>query len=107
MLLRHGKGAGGILISAEREVEGAVGAVRYGPSPSEGASLGFRRSLFVVRDIRAGEMLTRDNVRAIRPGAGLEPRHLDRLLGRPAKVDLPRGTPLTWEVVEGASPAEG
>jgi len=52
-----------------------------------------------VRDVKAGEVLTADNVRAIRPGHGLPTRHLDEVLGRAVKADVPRGTALTWEIL--------
>ena len=70
------------MVEAVREAEAALGTVRYGPSHREKASLAFRRSLFVVADVAAGETFTEDNVRAIRPGDGLAPRHLDAVLGR-------------------------
>jgi N-acetylneuraminate synthase len=83
-----------------RSVEAMLGSLRYGPSERERASLAFRRSLFAVRDVRAGEPFTDDNVRAIRPGDGLPPKELGRILGRNAAADVERGTPLTWELVE-------
>lgn len=67
--------------------------------PVEAESRGFRRSLYAVSDIAVGEPLSRANVRAIRPGYGLAPRHLGALLGRPARVAIARGTPLAWELV--------
>lgn len=67
--------------------------------PVEAESRGFRRSLYAVADIAVGEPLSRANVRAIRPGFGLAPRHLGALLGRPARVAIARGTPLAWELV--------
>ncbi len=67
--------------------------------PVEAESRGFRRSLYAVADIAVGEPLSRANVRAIRPGYGLAPRHLGELLGRPARVAIARGTPLAWELV--------
>jgi N-acetylneuraminate synthase len=87
------------LVRAVREAEAAVGRVRYGPSESERSSLAFRRSLFAVRDVRAGERFTEQNVRAIRPGHGLPPKELGTVLGRPAAKDVERGTPLSWELV--------
>ena len=87
------------LVRSVREAESALGAVRYGPAEREAASLAFRRSLFVVADVAEGEELTADNVRAIRPGDGLAPRHLDEVLGRRATRALSRGTPLVWELV--------
>ena len=56
-------------------------------------------SLFVVEDVRAGELFTTANVRSIRPADGLHTRHLEAVLGRRAAVDVPRGTPLTWDLV--------
>jgi N-acetylneuraminate synthase len=89
----------GAMVAAVREAEATLGDVRIGPSEREKASLAFRRSLFVVQDVAVGEALTRDNVRAIRPGHGLAPKHLDAVLGRPAATAIPRGTPLTWDLV--------
>lgn len=77
----------------------ALGAVRYGPSEAEKPSLTFRRSLYVVRDMRAGEAFTPDNLRAIRPGFGLPPGALDMLLGKRVARDVKRGTPATWSLL--------
>jgi N-acetylneuraminate synthase len=77
----------------------ALGRVSYGPTEAETPSLQFRRSLYVVADLKAGDALTADNVRAIRPGLGLAPKHLEQVLGRRAAVDIRRGTPLRWEIV--------
>lgn len=77
----------------------AMGEVSYGPSEAEKKSLVFRRSLFAVRDIEAGEVLTADSVRIIRPGTGLPPKELDKVLGRPARVRIARGTPLSWDLI--------
>ncbi len=77
----------------------ALGRVSYGPTEPEKKSLQFRRSLYVVKDLKAGEVLTRDNVRAIRPGFGLPPKHLDEVLGKTVKRDVKRGTALGWELV--------
>lgn len=66
---------------------------------AEDGSRRFRRSLYAVADIAPGKPLTRDNVRSIRPGFGLAPRELPALLGRTAKVAIPRGTPLAWELI--------
>ncbi|MFN9720162.1 MAG: pseudaminic acid synthase, partial [Planctomycetota bacterium] len=84
------------MVSAVRIAEKAVGAVTYGVGPSEVKSRAFRRSLFVVQDVRKGETFTEDNVRSIRPGHGMHPRHLPDVLGRIARHDISRGTPLTW-----------
>lgn len=87
------------LVRAIRETEAAAGPARYGPTEHERESLVFRRSLFVVADVAAGEPLTRDNVRAIRPGYGLAPKHLPDVLGRTAARDLRRGTPIDWDML--------
>jgi N-acetylneuraminate synthase len=88
------------LVRDVRDAERALGRIRYGPSESEGASLVFRRSLFVVQDVAAGEEFTDDNVRSIRPANGLPPKVLDRVLGRHAATHVERGTPLTWDLVD-------
>ncbi|HLF07228.1 MAG TPA: pseudaminic acid synthase [Thermoplasmata archaeon] len=85
------------MVDAIRVTEAAMGKVRYGPTLTEGASLGFRRSLFVVSDIAEGEYFTELNVRSIRPAGGLHPRELTSVIGRRAAMTIKRGTPLTWE----------
>lgn len=77
----------------------AVGTVAYGPTAQERPSLVHRRSLYVTRDLKAGDCLTLENVRAIRPGKGLAPKHLDALLGRQIRCDVPRGTPCSWDML--------
>lgn len=74
----------------------ALGAVRYGPTEAEKGSLQFRRSLYIVQDLKAGDALTRENVRAIRPGYGLPTKHLEQVLGKRVKQDVKRGTALDW-----------
>jgi len=87
------------MVSAIRTVEAAVGWVSYQPSESEIIPRRYRRSLFAVENIRAGEKITENNVRSIRPGQGLHPRHLDDVLGRRATCDIRKGTPLSWDLV--------
>lgn len=77
----------------------ALGQVSYGPTEAEKKSLQFRRSLYVVRDIKAGDLLTDENVRAIRPGLGLAPKYLEQVLGRRVSKDVMRGTALGWELL--------
>lgn len=84
-----------------RAAEAAAGNVFYGPAEQEKENLKFRRSLFVVADICAGELFTEQNVRSIRPADGLEPKYYNRVLGRRAVCDISRGEPLAWEHVEG------
>ena len=87
------------MVDAVRVAELAVGGVRYGPGPREEASLVFRRSLYVVRDVAAGEKLTAEDVRSIRPGYGLHTRYLADVVGRRVTRDVVRGTALTWDLV--------
>ncbi|MCS7071311.1 MAG: N-acetylneuraminate synthase family protein, partial [Anaerolinea sp.] len=87
------------MVNAVRITERALGRVEYGPVPSEQKSLIFRRSLFVVADVKAGEPFTPENVRSIRPGHGLHTRHLPEVLGRRAARDIERGTPLSWALI--------
>lgn len=82
-----------------RAVERAMGKIQYGVSAAEEGSVVFRRSLFVVRDMKAGENFAAGNIRSIRPGYGLEPRHYDEVLGKAAAADISRGTPLAWNLV--------
>ncbi|MET0273381.1 MAG: pseudaminic acid synthase, partial [Phenylobacterium sp.] len=77
----------------------SLGRVHYDVLGSERGSLLFRRSLYVTTDVKAGEALSRANVRSIRPGNGLPPGHLDEVLGRPAARDLKRGEPLAWDML--------
>ena len=88
-----------MMVEAVRTAEKALGSVRYGGSKHEAGSLAFRRSLFVVRDIKAGEKFSRDNVRSIRPGYGLHTRNFENILGQYATRDIERGTPLAWDLV--------
>lgn len=86
-----------MLVQEADNARRALGEVRYGPGGKEAASLQFRRTLYLTRDLKAGERLSPDNVRAIRPGLGLLPRYLPLVLGRRVKRDVARGTPLAWD----------
>lgn len=88
------------LTRACREAFSSLGEARGGLSASEHASAPLRRSLFAVEEIRSGERFTERNVRSIRPGHGLPPKHLPEVLGLRAGVDIARGTPLSWDHVE-------
>jgi len=85
------------MVRAIRLTERALGAPHFGPSEAEREMLRFRRSLFVVRNLRAGERVTAEHVRSVRPGAGLAPKHLSAVIGRCAARDLTAGDPLAWE----------
>ena len=87
------------MVNAIRETEKALGQVFFGASQQENSSRNFRRSLFVVEDMNAGEVFTRRNVRSIRPGHGLAPRYFEQILGCPACCEIQRGTPLSWSLV--------
>ena len=87
------------MVDAVRIAEKALGEVHFGLSEKENASRAFRRSLFVVEDVRQGEVFTAENVRSIRPGNGLHTRHLNDVLGKSAAQGIKRGTPLSWEFV--------
>ncbi|MBP2447319.1 pseudaminic acid synthase [Rhizobium leguminosarum] len=85
------------LVSDCRSAWEALGSVSYNLSKSERGSEKFRRSLFVVQDVKAGEAITPAHVRSIRPGYGMPPKHLPDVIGRKAAHDLSRGQPLTWK----------
>ncbi|MBZ0096709.1 MAG: pseudaminic acid synthase [Sulfuricella sp.] len=84
-----------LVVETERAWQ-ALGQVSYGPTEAERKSIQFRRSLYVVQDMKAGDVLTKDNVRAIRPGLGLPTKYLEQALGKTVKQDVQRGTALSW-----------
>jgi N-acetylneuraminate synthase len=88
------------LVVETRRAWQALGEIRYGPLEAEEKSIQFRRSLYVVADVKAGEALTPANLRAIRPGFGLPTKYLDQVLGRTVKRDVKRGTALTWDLFQ-------
>lgn len=90
------------MVDAIRTTEAALGRVSYEVGAREAKSRVFRRSLYVVEDVRAGEPFTEKNVRSIRPGDGLPPRHLGEVIGRRAARDIARGVPLAWDLVAGS-----
>jgi N-acetylneuraminate synthase len=86
-----------LVVETERAWQ-ALGRIEYGPLEAERTSLQFRRSLYIVRDVPPGGKLTRENVRAIRPGFGLPTKYLDVILGRTVRQGAKRGTALTWDI---------
>ncbi len=82
------------MVTAVRDAQAAVGKVNYEPDTKESENLVFKKSIFVTKDIKQGEPFTRDNIRVIRPGYGLHPKHFESVLGLTSKSDLPFGTPL-------------
>lgn len=87
-----------LVVETERAWQ-ALGQVSYGPTQAERKSTQFRRSLYVVQDLKAGDVLTRENVRAIRPGLGLPTKYLEMVLGKRVLRDMKRGTALGWELI--------
>jgi pseudaminic acid synthase len=88
------------MVKSIREVEKALGKVSYDLAKQTLKNREFCRSLFVVKDVKAGETLTLEKVRSIRPSYGLEPKYLNSILGQKARQDIKRGTPLTWQLIE-------
>jgi N-acetylneuraminate synthase len=88
------------MVEAIRNIEKALGNVTYEGTEQESASRSFRRSLFVIKDMSAGEIFTEDNLRSIRPAHGLSPKYFQEILGRRAARFLERGLPLAWDMVE-------
>lgn len=88
------------MVQDVRSAERAIGTVSFGATAAERGNLAFRRSIFVVEDIRAGEKLTEKNIRVIRPSNGLAPKYYDMVLGKCAVQDIKRGTPLAMEMIQ-------
>ncbi|MFN0181428.1 MAG: pseudaminic acid synthase [Gemmatimonadales bacterium] len=87
------------LVTAVARAELMLGAPTFGPGVAEEGSVAFRRSLYLAEDVRAGDRLTERNVRSVRPGHGLPPRFADLVIGKAARRDARRGTPVTWDLV--------
>lgn len=89
------------MVEKVNQVPVMLGKVSFGPTEGEAEEYKCRRSLFAVKDIRQGETITAENVRSIRPNAGLSPKYLPVLIGKKAKMDIPYGTPVSWNQIEG------
>jgi N-acetylneuraminate synthase len=87
-----------LVVETERAWQ-ALGQVKFGPLPAECGSLVFRRSIYVVNDLKKGDILTQQNLRCIRPGSGLAPKYLDVLLGKRIARDVSKGTPMSWQLI--------
>ncbi|QXH48328.1 pseudaminic acid synthase [Pseudomonas xanthosomatis] len=87
-----------LVVETERAWQ-SIGTVSYGATPAEEKSRVFRRSLYASEDIAEGELLSPANVRIIRPGLGLAPKHVDQVMGRRARQAIKRGTPISWELI--------
>lgn len=87
------------LVTESERAWQALGRISYGPTEKERKSLVFRRSLYIARDMKAGEVFTKENLRAIRPGFGLPPKYLTDLLGRKVAKEVKKGTPMSWDLL--------
>ena len=88
------------MVDEIRIVEKAMGKVTYRLTPKQLKSREFSRSLFVVSDVYKGELFTKNNVRSIRPGFGMHTMYYESILGKKAKIDIVKGTPLSWDLIE-------
>jgi pseudaminic acid synthase len=87
------------LVEETAKVHDALGVINYGILDSEKSSLRFKRSIYVVEDINEGEILTKENIKIIRPGDGLETKYFDIVLGKKAKFPISKGSPLSWDMI--------
>ena len=88
------------LVVASEQARASVGKISYGcQTESTKKSMKLRRSLYFVKDIKKGEIVRDQHIRAIRPGHGLKPKHLEQIIGRPLKKDVSKGTAVSWELV--------
>jgi len=89
-----------VMVKSVREAEKSLGEVSYNLTEKMKKSREFSRSLFVIKDVMAGEVFTEENIRSIRPGYGLSPKYLKDILGKQAKINIKKGTPLKWELTK-------
>jgi len=87
------------MVNSVRITEKSIGQVTYGGVASESSTRALRRSLFVVEPIKSGEPFTPKNIRSIRPGGGLHTMHYEEIIGKHARHDIERGTPLKWDLI--------
>ncbi|KAB2952946.1 pseudaminic acid synthase [Heliorestis acidaminivorans] len=87
------------LVEESKRAWQALGKITYGPSEKEKASMKYRRSLYVVEDMKVGDVFTKNNLRAIRPGYGLPPKYIDVLLGKKVRKNVKKGTAVNWEMI--------
>jgi len=88
-----------LVVETERAWQ-ALGRISYGPTDAEKSSMKFRRSLYIAKDMKAGDVLTRENLRIVRPGYGLPPKYFDALLGKIVRKNIPKGTAVRWDLVD-------
>ncbi|MEK7646864.1 MAG: pseudaminic acid synthase [Patescibacteria group bacterium] len=89
-----------LTVQAVRAAERALGCSQYGAGLAELENIVFRKSLFVVQDLKKGEVFSEKNMRSIRPGHGLAPKHYDEVMGKRAATDIERGTPISWDLIK-------
>jgi N-acetylneuraminate synthase len=87
------------LVTETQRAWQAIGRISYGATSAEEKSKGFRRSIYITEDLKEGDVLTRSNLRTIRPGFGLPPKFYDQLIGRKVRKSVKRGTPMSWDLV--------
>jgi N-acetylneuraminate synthase len=87
------------LVEESKRAWQAQGGIAYGPMEAEKKSMVFRRSLYITQDLKAGDVLTSENLRSFRPGYGLHPKYYDTVLGSSLKYDAQKGTPLSWDLI--------
>jgi len=88
-----------MLVDSVRDAEKSLGRVDYELTDKKQKSRGFSRSLFVVKDVKRNELFTEENVRSIRPGYGLKPKYIIDVIGKKAKQDITKGTPVSWDII--------
>ena len=89
----------GLLVTETERAWQSLGKVQFGPSVAEKRSLTFRRSVYITEDLSAGDVLSRKNLKCLRPGLGLPPKFYDLVLGRRVTRDVSRGTPMSWDLL--------
>ena len=88
------------LVIESKRAQESIGEVKFGPSKEEIDSLKFRRSIYISKNISKGEVLSKDNIRIIRPGLGIKPKNFEKVLGRKIRIDCSKGTPLSWDIID-------
>jgi len=89
-----------MLVKESQKIFKSFGSVKYGPTKSEKNSIKFRRSIYVIKDIKKNELISRDNVKSIRPSNGIKTKFFDDVIGMIAKNNIKRGTPLKWSLIK-------
>ncbi len=87
------------LVKESKQVWQSIGAVSYGPTQEERKSIELRRSIYITKDLKKGELLSEENIRRIRPGNGLPPKYYELVIGRKVNSDVQMGTPLSWDII--------